>query len=194
MKVSGFRFQVLGKLLFRGLVLAVVTAAFFGVPFCWLTVKAQGLLWGLGLTVLLGRFFCRSMCPLGMLQSLVNWVFHPKSHVRRVCTRLPETKAQRIVRWSVVAACVALAACGLMGIVTMVLPISIYGKTLTLWTPGVAVFALVMVLAAFGRGRIWCNWACPFGTLFNLVAKIALKKDKVGAGCGNCRRCYDHKA
>ena len=75
----------------RALVLTAVTAAFFNVPFCWLAVKAQSFAWGILATLLLGRFFCRSVCPLGILQSAVNWVFHPKSHVRRVCTRLPET-------------------------------------------------------------------------------------------------------
>ena len=177
-------------LAFRLLVLAVVTWAFFGGPFCWLAVKAQGLLWGVVATLLLGRFFCRSFCPLGILQSLVNWIFHPKRHVRRVCTRLPETKAQRIVRWSVLAACVALGVAGYMGVASMALPISIYGKAVTLWAPGVAVFALVMALAAVGKGRVWCNWVCPFGTVFNLVAKISLKKDKIDAGCEHCRRCF----
>lgn len=174
--------------------LATVTAALLGAPYCWLVVKAQGLLWGLLATALLGRFFCRAVCPLGMLQSLVNRLFHPKSHVRRVCTRLPETKAQRIVRWSVFAVCVALAAAGLTGVATMVVPISIYGKAVTLWWPGVAVCALVLALAAFGAGRIWCNWVCPFGTLFNLVARFSLKKDRPDHACRKCGRCYDHKA
>ena len=178
------------NLIFRAVVLVAVVAAFLGVPHCWVAVKAQGLLWGVLLTVLLGRFFCRSLCPLGMLQSLVNWIFHPKTHVRRVCTRLPETKAQRIVRWSVFAVCVVLGVADCMGPVTFLLPISIFGKAVTLWWPGVALCAAVLLLAVFGQGRIWCNWVCPFGTVFNLVARIACRKDKVGKGCGNCRRCF----
>ena len=181
------------NLIFRAAVLAAAVAAFLGVPHCWVAVKAQGLLWGVLLTALLGRFFCRSLCPLGMLQSLVNWIFHPKTHVRRVCTRLPETKAQRIVRWSVFAACVVLGVADCMGPVTFLLPISIFGKAVTLWWPGVALCAAVLALAVFGQGRIWCNWVCPFGTVFNLVARIACRKDKVGKGCGNCRRCFATK-
>ena len=189
-KGGGGKLRACVIFLFRFGILVAVTGAFFGWPFCWLSLKTQGLLWGVVVSLLLGRFFCTSMCPLGMLQSLVNAVFHPKSHVRRVCTRLPESKAQRIVRWGVLGVAVALGAAGCMGAATMVLPISIFGKALTLWTPGVAVFALVMLLAAFGQGRIWCNWVCPYGTLFNLIAKVTLKKDKVGKGCGNCRRCF----
>ena len=169
--------------------LATVAAAFLGVPYCWLAVKAQGLVWGIVLTLLLGRLFCTSVCPLGMLQSVVNWIFHPRTHVRRVCTRLPETKAQRIVRWIVLALFLAGIAAGVGAVMTLV-PISVFGRAMTLWEPGIAVFALVMILAVFGHGRIWCNWICPFGTVFNLVAKVALKKDKVGGGCGNCRKCF----
>ena len=186
-RIAVWAFKILVGLFF----LATVTAALLDVPYCWVSLKAQRLVWGLAATLLLGRFFCRFVCPLGIVQTLVNWMFHPKSHVRRVCTRLPETKAQRIVRWSVFATCVALAAAGFMGLASMALPISVYGKALTLWTPGVVVFALVMALAAIGRGRIWCNWICPYGTLFNLVAKVTPCKDKVGAGCGNCRRCFE---
>ena len=177
------------KFLVRLFFVGTVAAAFFGVPFCWLALKPQRLLWALPLTFLLGRFFCEAMCPLGVLQGLVNWLLHPKTHVRRVCTRLPETKAQRIVRWSVLALVAAGLASG-VGAASLVLPMSVFGKAVLLWAPGVALFALVMVLAAFGQGRIWCNWVCPYGTLFNLASRFSLLKNKVGAGCGNCRKCF----
>ena len=178
------------KFIVRVLVLAMVFAAFAGWPVCWAALKAQGLLWGALATLLLGRFFCEAICPLGIVQSFVSWICHPKTHVRRVCTRLPETKAQRIVRWSIVGVGVALGACGCMGLVTMIVPISVFGKAVALWWPGVVVFAVVVVLAAVGDGRWWCNWICPFGTVYNLVAKITLCKNKVGKGCGNCRCCF----
>ena len=181
------------KLFVRVLVLAMVFAAFAGFPVCWVALKAQGLVWGLLATLLLGRFFCEAICPLGTVQSFVNWICHPKTHVRRVCTRLPETKAQRIVRWSVVALFAVLAACGCMGPATMIVPISVFGKAAALWWPGVAVFGIVVALAAIGDGRWWCNWICPFGTLYNLVAKVTPCKNKVGKGCGNCRKCFENR-
>ena len=170
--------------------MAMVLSAFAGWPVCWVALRAQGILWGALATLLLGRFFCEAICPLGIVQSFVNWICHPKTHVRRVCTRLPETKAQRIVRWSIFALWAALVACGCTGSSTMIVPISIFGKAVVLWWPGVAVFGVVVVLAAIGDGRWWCNWVCPFGTVFNIVAKVTLCKNKVGKGCGNCRRCF----
>ena len=160
-------------------------------------------------TLLFGRFFCRAMCPLGILQSVVNRVFHPKTAVRRVCTRLPETGAQRAVRWTVLVAAAAAFACGYGAWAGMVDPYAVYGRALSLIpsfdgegvpqpTPlavvAVAVFAAVLVAAVLGKGRIWCNWICPAGTVFNLVARFAWKKDAVAGGCGNCRRCFPKPA
>ena len=178
------------KFIVRVLVLAMVFAAFAGFPVCWVALKAQGLLWGALATLLLGRFFCEAICPLGIVQSFVNWICHPKTHVRRVCTRLPETKAQRIVRWSLLGVCVVLGACGCTGPATMIVPISVFGKAVALWWPGIAVFAIVVVLSTIGDGRWWCNWVCPYGTVFNLLAKLTPCKNRVGKGCGNCRRCF----
>ena len=181
------------KLIVGMAVLTAVVAAFFGVPACWVALKIQGLVWGVAATFLFGRFFCEAICPLGILQTVVRVIRHPKRRARRVCTRLPESRAQRIVRWSVMAVAVALGVAGCMGLVEMVLPISIFGKAMILWWPGLAMFAVVMVLAAIGDGRIWCNWICPFGTIFNLVSKIAIFRNRVGEGCANCRKCFPDK-
>ena len=180
--------------LVRVFVLALVTAAFFGVPFCWVSLKVQGLVWGLAATLLFGRFFCQAICPLGIVQSFVNWLFHPRRHVRRVCTRLPVSPLQWTVRSIVLAIVVALGALGYMGVAELLVPISIFGKAVTLWMPGLIVAGLVVVLSVFGDGRFWCNWICPFGTLYALVAKIAIFRNRVGKGCGNCKRCMEGRS
>ena len=187
---EGRRAVSIVKLIVRILVSVMVLAAFAGWPVCWVALKVQDFLWGALATLFFGRFFCDAMCPLGIVQSLVNWICHLKTHVRRVCTRLPETKTQRIVRYSILGVCVVLGVCGYMGPVTMIVPISIFGKAVALWWPGLAVFGIVVFLAAIGDGRWWCNWICPFGTVFNLLSKVTPCKNKVGAGCGNCRRCF----
>ena len=160
-------------------------------------------------TLLFGRFFCRAMCPLGILQSVVSRMFHPKSAVRRVCTRLPESNAQRVVRWAFLAAAATAFACGYGAWGGMADPYATYGRALSLIPPldgegaaqptalavaSAAVFAAVMVAAAVGKGRVWCNWICPAGTVFSLVARFAWKKDAVAKGCGNCRLCFQKQA
>ena len=181
------------KFIVRVLVLTAVVAAFFGIPACWAALKIQGLVWGLVATLLVGRFFCDAICPLGIVQSFVRFLAHPRKRARRVCSRLPETKAQRIVRWSVFAVAAALTASGCLGLAECVLPISIFGKAMILWWPGVVLMAVVIVLAAIGDGRFWCNWICPFGTLYNLVAKISPCRNRIGKGCDACRKCMEKK-
>ncbi len=177
------------KFLVRVFIVCAVIGAFFGAPWCDLSLRPLDFVWGAVLTLLLGRFFCDALCPLGIVQTFVNQICHPKTHVRRVCSKLPETKVQRIIRWTIVALCLVLAAAGFMGLATMIFPLSIFGKALTLWIPGLVLFCLVIVLAAIGQGRVWCNVICPFGTIYNLLAKVSPCKNKIAAGCGNCRRC-----
>ncbi len=147
----------------------------------------------LALTFIWGRFFCERMCPLGILQSLINWVFHPKNYVRRICTRLPESKLQRSVRCSALAITVVLCALGYWGVAYFVTPYSIIGKAITAFIPGVVVLALVLATASLGEGRFWCNWICPVGTIFTILSRFSVRKSKVGSGCSNCRRCFGCK-
>ena len=166
------------KILVAALMLAAVTAAFFGVRACAVAAKIQlvpallavdavalGLL--VVLIVLRGRLYCEIVCPLGIVQDLVRWVARKK--VRRVCTRLPETKRQLAVRW--------------------LDPYAIFGRGLTL-TGGL--FFVVLVLACVGAGRFWCNGICPVGTLLQLVSRFAVFKNKVEKcdHCEECRKCF----
>lgn len=176
--------------------LAAVCGAFYGLP----TAKALRIqptptflfLAVLLLAPLVGRFFCAWLCPLGVLQSVVHFLTHPRSHVRRVCTRLPETRVQRIVRWSVFALAAGLVAAGFGALGWALTPYSIVGKALIGFAPGLVLAGGVLVLAAVGSGRAWCNWVCPMGTLFNLLAQKARYPHTIDLkeGCGACRRCF----
>lgn len=176
--------------------LAAVCGAFYGLP----TAKALRIqptptflfLAVLMLAPLVGRFFCAWLCPLGVLQSVVHFLTHPRSHVRRVCTRLPETRVQRIVRWSVFALAAGLVAAGFGALGWALTPYSIVGKALIGFAPGLVLAGGVLVLAAAGSGRAWCNWVCPMGTLFNLLARKARYPHTIDLkeGCVACRRCF----
>ena len=186
--------KTLLKSLVAAATLACVTAAFFGFDTdlaCRIQPAATfAFLVVLLLTPIVGRLFCECLCPLGIIQSVVNWIFHPTTKVRRVCTRLPESKNQQTVRWTVLAVSAVLVATGFGAVGWLLTPYSIYGKALTLFAPGLALFAAVVVLAAFGKGRVWCNWICPVGTIFNLLSKKSVCAHKVGPGCANCKACF----
>lgn len=191
------RIRFILKSLVAAAFLAAVTAAFFGAPTqiaCRVQPAATWIFLAvLLLTPLAGRLFCETMCPLGILQSVVNRLFHPRSAVRRVCTRLPESRANRIFRWTVLAVFAVLLATGLGAAAWCLTPYSIYGKALVLFAPGVALLAAVLTTAAFGKGRFWCNWICPAGTLFTLLSRRSVLSHKVGPGCSKCRACFPRK-
>jgi len=188
--------------------LATITAAFLGVKqlavCCRLqfvpaaTVVASGednlLAWIplaaiLVITVCLGRFYCRALCPIGILQSLVGFCFRGRKGVRRVCTRLPSSPAQKAVRYTLLAAFLGLIVAGYGGLASLLDPYSLYGQALTLFTPGLVLASLATVSAAFGQGRFWCNWICPVGTILNLVARKSLLADKLARRCSGCGKC-----
>lgn len=182
------------KALVAAAMLAAVAGAFFGAPTS-LACRIQpaptvAFLAVLLLSPLVGRLFCECFCPLGVIQSAVSWLLHPRTKVRRVCTRLPETRAQQTVRWTVLAVSAALVATGFGAVGWALTPYSIFGKALTLFAPGVALFAAVVILAAFGKGRVWCNWICPAGTLFCILSKKSVLAHRVGPGCAGCRACF----
>lgn len=186
----------MAKLAVAALMLAAVTAAFFGVRECAVAAKVQfvpallaldaaAIAFLVALIVLRGRLYCEVVCPLGIVQDLVRWVARKK--VRRVCTRLPETKRQRIVRWSVLAVALLAGVCGLSFV--WLDPYAIFGRGVSL--AGGLLF-VVLALALVREGRLWCNWICPVGTLLQLFSRIALFKNKVAKcdHCEECRRCF----
>ncbi len=183
-------------------VISAVVLAFIGCPYCMYVCKIQpALTWVflvvILLTLLLGRYFCRLFCPLGAVQDLVNLVFHPKTKVRRVCSRLPRSITQQIINWVIVLMAI------LPAVGAVLNPYGIFGRALALvfdsdralnpiiyLVLAAGVFLAVVVTAAIGHGRFWCNWICPYGTVFNLLSKRSLLRDKVGGGCGACRKCF----
>lgn len=187
------------KLALAGLMLAAVIAAFFGVPYAALACRVQPaptIAFGVVvlLTPVIGRFFCETMCPLGILQSFVNYLVHPKTHVRRVCTRLPMTPTQRAVRLAIQAVFALLLFFGLGGLAWTLTPYSLLGKALAGFVPGLVLLAVVLVSAAIGKGRFWCNWVCPVGTLFTILSRKSVCKHQIGKGCANCRACFPASA
>ena len=181
--------------------LALVTAAFFGVPFADNACRVQASaavvahpVWAISalaaVTLLFGRVYCKAVCPLGVAQSLVNLVFRRKNAVRRVCSRLPVAKKLAWWRWGLTAALAVLALADLWPVVWQFDPYAIYGRLLAMTMPLSLVGMAVLVSAAVGKGRWWCNAVCPLGTVFDALARFAPFGDKPGKGCGNCRACF----
>jgi len=152
-------------------------------------MKTVALIWTVWIawipvTFFLGRIFCRYVCPVGLSQSLVHFIFHPKTHVRRVCARLPRSKVQQAVNITILLVYFTLPVGALLH------PWGIFGRVLFCFVPGIAFFAAILVTAAFGKGRFWCNWVCPLGTMFDFVTKIGWERERIGRNCAHCCKCF----
>ncbi len=146
-------------------------------------IISSWVLW-LPITFWAGRVFCRYVCPLGLSQSFVGALARRKKNVRRVCTRLPRSKARLAVNVAVLVIYFTLPLGSLMH------PWGVFGRVLSLFAPGIVFFAAILILSLFGKGRLWCNWVCPLGVIFDFVAKLGWRADVVGKGCASCRACF----
>lgn len=184
------------KILLAAAMLAAVTAAFFGVRACAVAAKLQFVPAVLAVDVVMlsalviliglwGRLYCEVVCPLGIVQDLLRWIARKK--VRRVCSRLPETKRQLAVKWTVFALFLVVGMAG--GSFVWLDPYAIFGRGVAL--AGV-LFFVVVALSFVGRGRFWCNWICPVGTLLQFVSRLSIFKNKVAKcdHCEECRQCF----
>ena len=164
----------------------------------WLVVVAI-----LAATLLFGRVYCRFVCPLGIAQSLVRLFRGP----RRVCTRLRQGYGGWVRLVASLAVFAAFLLVGLLGFGWQWLDPYAIASRAACWFAapefdlGIALFALVpagviLLLAAFAGGLLWCNWVCPLGTLFSLLTRFTLFGDKVKkrAGCAKCGKCFAKQA
>lgn len=160
------------------------------------------LIW-LIITLIFGRIYCSSVCPLGTLQDIVariprlgnNFARHHYSYSRP------------LTRWRISMLLVMLAAIMLTisSVITILNPYGLYSE-ITEWivTPaliasasvigvsaGVIVMGAVIVLA-FRNGRTYCNTICPVGTTLGFVSKYALFHIDINTDlCTGCLRCEE---
>lgn len=79
------------------------------------------------LTLLFGRVYCSSVCPMGVLQDVVDWVAK-KVHRKK---KYPYFKEQKLLRWGIVVVTVAAFLAGTSLIVSLLDPYSAYGRIAT---------------------------------------------------------------
>lgn len=189
-----------------------------------LMATVQGRTWGwvvlaslLVLTLLLGRVYCSWICPLGMLQDVVNRLRHPR----------PQTRRGREVRftpnhWVVrtVAGLLVLGSVPVVGslLLTWLDPYSMAARLMAAvvnpaaawvaeaagWSgqppdwlrymPWLVVLSLLgvalPVAMALWRGRLYCNTLCPVGAWLGLLARVAPLTPHIDRSrCGLCSSC-----
>ena len=144
-------------------------------------------------TLVIGRFYCAVVCPMGIFQDLFVWahklIFGKKRPYRY-------RKPANWLRYTVLALFVLAMLVGLNSIAVLIAPYSAYGRMVTgLHASGLAQWVAIATLAVIGlmsftMGRLWCNTICPVGSLLGLLAKHRLFGIRIDAAkCVGCRKC-----
>lgn len=143
-------------------------------------------------TLLIGRFYCAVVCPMGIFQDIFTWahkVIFPKR-------KFHYTKPANGLRYTVLVLFVLAMLVGMNSIALLIAPYSAYARMVTgLHAAGavrwVAIVTLVVIgLMSFTMGRMWCNTICPIGSLLSLVSRYRIFGIRIdNAKCVGCHRC-----
>lgn len=159
------------------------------------------------LTVIFGRVYCSWLCPLGILQDVVNRLLRPRG-----MKQARYTPNHVIIRTLSALAAFGGLAVGGVGLLAYLDPYSIAARAFgelprLLHAPADSSAWLAIALIAFSvalplglaawRGRLYCNTLCPVGAVLGLLARWAPFAPQIDSRacrrCGSClRRCKAH--
>ncbi len=131
------------------------------------------------ITLLFGRIYCSTLCPLGFLQELFMLI--GRRHTAVSCSRS--------YKYFLAALMFGVLAGGSICLLRWLDPYALFGKGMSGTWPGIGVFFVLAVLVRL-KGRFFCANICPVGTILGLLAKyswfkIYIAKDKC-LSCGLC--------
>lgn len=147
----------------------------------------------LGVTLMFGRIYCSTVCPLGALIDLLSRT-RPAQKIYR------HRRAANLLRGLSVAICAILLSTGWLFPRQWLEPFGLYASIVENLTAGsvtlaaLASAAIVGVLAcvAYRRGRLFCNSLCPLGGLLGYFSRrSAFHIDIDTDRCIQCRKCAD---
>lgn len=157
-----------------------------------LSVLAFGLLWLIvGVTLVFGRVYCSTVCPLGLFQELLSVVFRRKMKPQK----------NRAAKYFIAAVAFGALVGGTACLIRLIDPYSQSGAAMSGALSGMVVLAIVAVLTWF-KGRYFCTNICPVGAVLGVISrysllKVYIKEDSC-ISCGRCARdcpsgCIDFK-
>lgn len=170
-----------------------------------------GLMWALvtvGLTIILGRFFCGWVCPFGALHQAVGWLGRrAKRHSERVA--LNQYRPAQALKYYILVVVLLAATCGIL-LIGWLDPIPLMHRSVNLFllalfgAPGaspraydgawlIAATFLAAVLLNLWVPRFYCRFLCPLGALFGLLVRwTPWRIGKRDSRCSECEMCETH--
>jgi ferredoxin len=154
--------------------------------------------------VVLGRTYCSTICPLGFLQDVVIWLGQ-KCRIKYQW-EIGKKKTLKVFRISISVATVSLLIFGSAFAAGLLDPFSIFSRfvfTLNIFSQGMFegdampilfIWSIILLIAfaAIKKGRFFCSWVCPVGTMFWGLSGFSLFKFRVDKSvCNHCGKCVE---
>ena len=144
------------------------------------------------LTLIFGRIYCSTLCPLGLFQELCCFIFHRKKN---------SISRNLVLKYFIAAIAFGTLFGGTSYVLHWVDPYTIFGSAISGTSWGIYGLIFLAILVFFKK-RYFCTNICPIGTILGLFSrhayyKITINKDSCVA-CGLCAQkcpaeCIDYK-
>jgi ferredoxin len=134
------------------------------------------------ITLLVGRFFCALLCPLGAFMDLVNLVR------RTIKPGQSHFKPNGNWRYFLPSLVLVLFWLGITLPFSLLEPYSILTSKSHFYQGPNLIFWLVFIGAIF-KGRGFCNSFCPTGLVQRLISRTSLFRIQISKNCVNCGAC-----
>ncbi|MEN8906362.1 MAG: 4Fe-4S binding protein [Clostridiales bacterium] len=135
-------------------------------------------------SLLFGRVFCGSACPLGAIQEIIGKIGHA-AYLKNLKypIQIKYLKYLNIILFA-----------GITYVIGNKWFIK-FDPFLTLFNfdgTKLSIFILGLILSlSFAFSRPFCKYLCPYGAFLGLIAKISFFKPKLAKSCKNCGICTD---
>ncbi len=157
----------------------------------------------LAITILTGRIYCSTVCPLGFMMDAVirirKWITGSSHSLRN------GRGTGAWLHYTVTVAAWVLVASGSLLLISLLDPFTLTGNLFAVFGPQVgsgigipffAITSLVVTLSVFistwSCGRWFCNHLCPAGGVFRIISRASLFRIGISTpactGCGDCGR------
>ncbi len=151
--------------------------------------------------LLIGRLYCSTVCPLGVMQDGIS---HISVLVKRMRGNRRPFRLRKEIKWlryGIWVLFVLAIVFGFQSFVAVLAPYSAYGRIVnsilnfnagTVLIAAVATLLLTGILAWF-TGREYCNEVCPVGTTLSFFSRFAIFRPVIDAEkCKNCKVCENN--
>ena len=136
------------------------------------------------MTLLFGRIYCSTLCPLGIYQELLTILFKPFYKKRQ-----PKIQKHYVFSYFIAAILFGLLFSGTIVLLRFIDPYAVAGNALSGTIFGLGFITALTVLVFFKK-RFFCSTICPIGTVLGFISRFSVFKVRIDVSkCKMCTLC-----